>query len=265
MTTILVLTTEVAQLMDDFELGDDGIPEQYIEYDLNEWDDYAIEAAVQCAEATEDIEVVSATIGPQRSEETIRMALAKGVDRAVRVWDDALDDVELLDVAAKTRLISAIVDDVDPDMVLSGVQSGDDSFAATGVSVAAANGFQWAAVVNDLEIDWAAGTAAVRRELEGGLEEITTVDLPAVFTIQTGINEPRYASLRGIRQAQRKPLEIRDLDDLGVDASDVAGALSLVDLSEPESESDVTLFEGETEDVALELAGALRDKGVGAE
>ena len=108
------------------------------------------------------------------------------------------------------------------------------------------------------------GVEHVRRELEGGVEELTDVELPAVFTIQTGINEPRYASLRGIRQAQSKPLEAKSLADLGLGAEDLAFSLSVESLYEPETESDVTLFEGDADETAGELADLLRDMGVDA-
>ncbi|WP_423751051.1 electron transfer flavoprotein subunit beta/FixA family protein [Salinirarus marinus] len=260
---ILVTVKEVAEVEDDFEIDGTSISESSLEYDLNEWDDYAVEAAVQIAEAGDDVEVVAVTIGPERSEETIRMALAKGVDRAVRVWDDAFEDVDLLDVESKTDVLAAVAAEEDPDLVLTGVQAADDSFGATGVSLADELGFEWAAVVNDLELG--EDTASVRRELEGGVEELTEVELPAVFTIQTGINEPRYASLRGIRQAQRKEIAATGLGDLGLDASVVESDLRLTEMYEPESESDVTLFEGDAEATAAELATVLREKGVGAE
>jgi electron transfer flavoprotein beta subunit len=262
MPTILVLTTEVASLADDFQVEGTDVPEQYKEYDLNEWDNYAVEAGVQLSEAGDDVEVVSATIGPSSSEETIRMVLAMGADRAIRVWDDALQSVDILDVEAKTKILAEIVAQEEPDLVLSGVQSGDNSFAATGVSVAKEVGYQWAAVVNDLSVDWNDATADVQRELEGGVEELTAVNLPAVLTIQTGINEPRYASLRGIRQAQRKPLDVLSLADLDLEPATVESSLTLERMAEPESESDVELFEGDTEDAALHLAETLHEKGV---
>jgi electron transfer flavoprotein beta subunit len=248
---VLVTVKEVAQLEDDFELSGTEVSETYLEYDLNEWDDYAVEEAVQLQEDGIADEVVAVTIGPERSEETIRMALAKGANRAVRVWDDAAAEQELLDVGAKTRLLSAVVEDEDPDLILSGVQADDDSFGATGVSLADAVGFQWAAVVNDFELD-----------ADGGVVELTDVDLPAVLTIQTGINEPRYASLRGIRQAQRKEIDHRTLDDLGLDSAAAEGDLDLTDMYEPETESDATYFEGSAEETAGELASLLRDAGV---
>jgi len=259
---ILVTVKEVAEVEDEFDIAGLDIDSRYLDYDLNEWDDYAIEAAVQISESADDVEVVTATIGPERSEETIRMALAKGADRALRVWDDDLEAAEYLDVNTKADLLAAVVEEEDPDLVLTGVQSADDSYGGTGVALAERIGFEWAAVVNALDLDADAGVASVRRELEGGVEELTDVELPAVLTIQTGINEPRYASLRGIRQAQRKPLDVKALGDLGLDASALDTPIERTSMYEPESESDATIWDGSAEETAGELAAFLRDKGV---
>jgi electron transfer flavoprotein beta subunit len=257
---ILVTVKEVAVLDDEFEI-DDGIDDRYVTRELNEWDEYAIETAVQLQEAGEDIEVVTVTIGPEDCEETIRQALAKGPDRAIRLWDDALADAGLLDPATKARLLAAVADDLDPDLVLTGVQSADDGFGATGVTLAERLGFEWAAVVNALDLD--GGVASVHRELEGGVEELLDVELPAVLTIQTGINDPRYASLRGIRSAQSKPLDVRSLADLGLDSGDIESPLTQTSLYTPESDGEATLLEGDAETAATELADLLRDQGVG--
>jgi electron transfer flavoprotein beta subunit len=258
---ILVTVKEVAEVADDFDISGTAIDERYLDYDLNEWDDYAVEEAVQAQEAGLADEVVTVTVGPERSEETIRMALAKGADRAIRVWDDALADAGLLDVAAKTAILSAVVEAEEPDLVLSGVQANDDAFGATGVSLADAVGFQWAAVVNALELD-DAEMAHVHRELEGGVDEVTDVELPAVLTIQTGINEPRYASLRGIRQAQRKEIAVQDLADLGLDAAAADSDLELTSMYEPEAETDATYFDGDADEQAGQLAELLTELGV---
>jgi electron transfer flavoprotein beta subunit len=259
---VLVTVREVSEVADDFEIEGTEVDERYLEYDLNEWDDYAVEEAVQLKEDGPAEEVVTVTIGPERSEETIRMALAKGADRAVRVWDDALKDVDLLDVETKTNLLRSVVEEEDPDLVLAGVQAGDDAFGATGVSLADEIGFQWGAVVNALDFDAEEGVAHVHRELEGGVEELTDIEIPAVLTIQTGINEPRYASLRGIRQAQSKEIAPKSLDDLGLDAGAVESDLDLTSMYEPESESDAEIFEGDASETAGRLAEVLREKGV---
>lgn len=258
---ILVTVKEVAEAADDFEIAGDDIDEQYLEYDLNEWDDYAIEAGVQIAEEGDDVEVVSVTVGPERSEETIRMALAKGVDRAIRVWDDAIEGAEL-DVGAKAQLLAAVADEEEPDLILTGVQASDTGFGATGVALADELGYEWAAVVNHLELEAGDPAAAVRRELEGGVEELTEVDLPAVLTIQTGINEPRYASLRGIRQAQRKEIAHKTLGDVGLDSDVVETPVRRTGMREPESESDAVYLDGDADEQATQLADTLRDEGV---
>jgi electron transfer flavoprotein beta subunit len=259
---ILVTVAEEAAVDDEFEIEGNRIDERYLSYDLNEWDDYAVEEAVQIGEEFDDVEVVTVTIGPERVEETVRQALAKGADRAVRIWDEALAEADVLDPATKAQLLAAVAREEDPDLILTGVQTGDDAFGATGVALASELDTAWAAVVNTLDLE--GDRAHVHRELEGGIEELTELELPSVLTIQTGINEPRYASLRGIRQAQSKPLEAKSLADLGLGAGDLDLSLSLASLYEPETESDATLFEGSAEETAGELAALLRERGVGA-
>lgn len=259
---ILATVTEVAVVDDEFEIDGHAVPGRYLTYEFNEWDDYGVEEAVQISEAHDDVEVVTVTIGPDRSEETIRQALAKGADRAIRVWDDTLADRDMLGPGLKARLLAAVIEDEEPDLVMTGVQSGDNAFGATGVALARHVGYQWAAVVNTLDLDLDAERASVHRELEGGLEELTEVELPAVFSIQTGINEPRYASLRGIRQAQNKPLDVHTPADFGLNSEDLTDSLALKTLYEPVSESDATMFEGDAADTAGRLGDLLRDKGV---
>jgi electron transfer flavoprotein beta subunit len=257
---VLVTVKEVAEVEDEFEISGLDVDDRYLDYDLNEWDDYAVEEAVGISESNDDVEVVTVTIGPERSEETIRMALAKGADRALRIWDDDIEAAEYLDVNTKAELLSAVVESEEPDLVLTGVQSNDDAYGGTGVALAERVGYEWAAVVNDLDLG--EDVASVHRELEGGIEELTDVELPAVLTIQTGINEPRYASLRGIRQAQRKELDVQGLADLGFDADVLETPVERTSMYEPESESDATIWEGSADETAGELATFLREKGV---
>ncbi len=260
---VLAAVKEVATLEDEFEIDGLEIPDQYVAYDLNEWDAYALEAAVSFAEdADEDVEVVTVTIGPERAEETIRQALAKGADRAIRVWDDGLAGAETVGPRERASLLAAVAEQEDPDFVVSGVQAGDEAFAATGVATASRLGFEWAAVVNELDVDAESGVASVHRELEGGVEEVTEVELPAVFTIQTGINEPRYASLRGIRQAQSKPLDVVALADLDLSPDDLESSLERTAMTEPESEGEATVWSGSADETSEQLAELLRDKGV---
>lgn len=259
---VAVTLAEMAAVDDSFEIRDNAIPEQYLEYSLNEWDEYALEAAVQLREADLATDVVTVTIGPDRSEETIRKGLAKGADRAVRIWDADLADLPLLDVHTKATLLAAALEDESPDLVLSGVQTGDDMHGATGVALASRLGYGWAAVVSELTVK--DGTELrVRRELEGGVEEVSRVELPAVCTIQTGINEPRYASLRGIRMAQRAEIETLALPDLGLESAGLGTSTSLEGLREPVAESTAELLDGSATQTAGALASILRERGVG--
>lgn len=259
---VLVGVTESTTLAEDFSIEGTSIPAEYHEYTLNEWDDYALEAAVQLEEAGIADEVVTVTIGPPRAEETIRKALAKGADRAIRIWDDDLAAASLLDVAAKATILAAVVESESPDLVLTGVQAADDAFGGTGVALAEAVEYGWAAVVNALSVNPESETVSVHRELEGGVEELSDVELPAVLTIQTGINEPRYASLRGIRQAQLTEIDTRTLADLELTFANCASSLQLTELAEPTSEGEPNLLEGSPAEQADELAAILAENGV---
>ncbi|MFB6112935.1 MAG: electron transfer flavoprotein subunit beta/FixA family protein [Halodesulfurarchaeum sp.] len=258
---VLVTVTEVADVAEDFEIHENRIEEEYLEYELNEWDDYAVETAIRLAENGIADEVVVATIGPERVEETIRLPLAKGADRAIRVWDDGLAGRDVLDVETRASVLSSIVEQESPELVFAGVQAADDGFGSTGVALAREAGYQWAAVVNDFELEEGDESARVHRELEGGFEEVTTVQLPAVFTIQTGINDPRYASLRGIRQAQSKDIDHLTRADLGIEP-DAEQRIDLATMEKPESSDEATYFEGDPGEQAVELASLLSDSGV---
>src|ERR671914_274440 len=181
---VVVPVKEVAVLDEEFELLEDrpGVDPDAIEWDLNEWDNFSVEEALQLREAAGEGEVVVISVGGEEAEEGLRACLAKGADRAVRIWDGALEGADPLAVA---RVLAAAVERESPDLVLPRV-----------------------AVVNALDYDAGAGAATVERELEGGLVELLRVRLPALLTIQTGINEPRYATLRAIKQAKEKPLDV---------------------------------------------------------
>jgi electron transfer flavoprotein beta subunit len=257
----LVAVKDVASVDDEFEIDGLSVDEGYVTHELNEWDEYALEEAVSTAEARADAEVVTVTVGPESAEETIRQALAKGTDRAIRIWDDALEAATLLDPAVTASLLEAVVREEEPDVVFTGVMASDSLVAATGVTLAERLDWGWAAVVTEVEI--ADGVASVQRELEGGLGEDVDVELPAVLTIQTGINDPRYASLRGIRQAQSKELAEKELADLGLDADAVTSPVDQRELYEPVAESEARILEGDADATSEQLAEILRERGVG--
>ena len=260
---LMVTIKETAELEDDFEFDGNQLDDRFVEYQLNEWDEYALEEAVQLKENNDEIdEVVSVTVGPPRCEETIRMALAKGADRAVRVWDDALGGRELPDPRVTAQLLAPVAREISPEIIMSGVMANDDLISATGLTLAQLLDYEWGAVVNQFELDIGENIAQIHRELEGGLDELATVQLPAVFTIQTGINEPRYASLRGIRQARDKELTVKSLDDLELSKDLLDTPLQVQELREPKTDKDTQYFEGSLDEQCQQLAGTLDELGV---
>ena len=201
---ILVPVKQIGKLGDEFVFAGDGrsIPAEYFEYMLNEWDDTALEQALKTVEALGGGEVVVVTVGPPAAEETLRKALAKGAHRGVRVWDDELADADPVAVA---RLLAGVAVHEQPDLVIAGAQSGDQANGATGTALARLLGLPRAALVVDTQWD-GKDAMTVTRELEGGLLHRFRLDTPAVVTMQTGANVPRYATMRMIKQARDKPI-----------------------------------------------------------
>ena len=264
---ILVAVKQVAALDEDFSIRDDGrgIDPDFLIRDLNEWDDFSLEEAVKIKEAApEPVEVVVVSVGSDEVDESLRKCLAKGADRAIRVWDPAIEGSDSIAVA---RVLAATVKREAPDMVFAGVQSSDQSFASTGIATAGFLGWPHAAVVSNLTLAAGAKSAVFRRELEGGLLHEVEIQCPAVLTIQLGINTPRYASLRSIKQASAKPIEVLSLADIALGAADVgeAGSLSRVRRMYVPDKGRAQLIEGSAAQQAARLAEIIREfKGAAA-
>jgi electron transfer flavoprotein beta subunit len=258
---ILVAVKQVAALDEDFEIREDGrdVNEDFLIRDLNEWDDFSLEEAVKIKEASaQPVEVVAVTVAPESADEALRKCLAKGADRAVRVWDESAQDSDPIAIA---RILAAVAKAESADMVFAGVQSSDHSFASTGIATAAFLGWPHAAVVTSLSYSPGAKSAVFRRELEGGVLHEVEIQCPAVVTIQLGINTPRYASLRSIKQAAAKPIEVKSLADLSVAAADVgeAGSHSRVRRMYIPDKGRAQLIEGDAAQQAARLAEIIRE------
>jgi electron transfer flavoprotein beta subunit len=259
---ILVAVKQVAALDEDFEIRADGkdVDPDFLVRDLNEWDDYSLEEAMKIKEsATTPVEVVAVCVGPDDADEALRKCLAKGADRAIRVWDDAIEGSDSIAIA---RLIAAVATREAPDLLFAGVQSSDHTFASTGIATAALLDWPHAAVVTSLTYTPGANTAVFRRELEGGVLHEMQIECPAVLTIQLGINTPRYASLRSIKQAAAKPIEVLCLEDLGVAAAHVGerGSLSRVRRMYIPEKGRAEMIEGTVEEKAARLAQIIKDR-----
>jgi electron transfer flavoprotein beta subunit len=256
---VVVPVKQVALLDDEFEWLEDGsgIDPADIEWDLNEWDAFSLEAAVQLREQAGDGEVVAISVGDEEAEQGLRAALAKGADRAARIWDGALRDADPLTVA---RVLAAAIEPEAADLILCGVQSSDAVNGATGIALAGRLGLAHVAVVKGIELE--GSSAIVERELEGGLVELVRISLPALLTIQTGINAPRYANLRAIKQAEEKTLTVLTLADLGLSAEEVLAAAGSHRrrLARPESARRAEMLEGTAVDVAARVTKIVRER-----
>jgi electron transfer flavoprotein beta subunit len=233
--------------------GRDELPHQ-----MNEWDRFALEEAVRLKEAAGGT-LTAFLLGPESCEESLRRCLAVGADRAVRVWDGALEEKGPWAVAAT---LAAAVGDARCDLYLCGAQADDDGSGFVGPALATLLALPSAVLVNHLEV--AGGKAVCSRELEAGWTERVALDLPALVTVQTGINEPRYVSILGIRKARAKPVDVFDLAALGLDRETfgkVADLTCTEALTLPPPEGAAELLEGTPEQIAAGFVAVLRERG----
>ena len=216
---------EVAEVDLQVDPAGTGIKEGDLVFSLNDWDNYAVEEAVRIKEKHGGT-VTAITVGPEESEDVLRRALALGADEAVRVTDP---NTHGSDGYAMATILAAVIKDMSYDVILTGVQADDDGYGQVGVTLGELLGIPHATLVTAMEIG--EKRAKVHRELEGGMEEVLECALPAVFTIQSGINEPRYVSIMGIRKVAKKEIKVLDLATAGLspEAVGTAGSMSLIE------------------------------------
>jgi electron transfer flavoprotein beta subunit len=199
-----------------------GVDTANVKMSMNPFDEIAVEEAVRLKEKGVATEVVAVSCGVAACQETLRTALALGVDRAILVETDA--DLQPLAVA---KLLKGVVEQEKPDLVILGKQAIDDDANQTGQMLAAL--LDWPQATFASKVDIAAGTLTVKREIDGGLETVEMA-LPAVVTTDLRLNEPRYATLPNIMKAKKKPLTTTNPAALGVD---VAPRLATIRIVEP--------------------------------
>lgn len=228
-------------------------------HDINEWDDYALEEAVRIKEKQGGT-VTAITIGPEDSDSTLRKCLARGADKAIRLTDPKFEGS---DGYATAKILHSVIKTLHFDLILTGAQAGDDGSAMVGPILAQMLGIPHATMVKKIELS--EGTAKVNRELEGGLEEIVEVKLPALFAVQTGINEPRYVSIMGIRKAMQKEIKVMGLADTGLSENDVGEAGSWIKIEKmyvPPVEKQAEFLKGSPDEVATKIAEIIKSRGL---
>jgi electron transfer flavoprotein beta subunit len=224
-------------------------------YVINEWDNYAIEEAILLKEKFGGT-VTAVTIGTEDDEEVLRRCLAMGADKAVRV--DPGDVV--LEPFVISKVLAAVVKGIPCDLILTGVQADDSNEGAVGIMLAELLGVAHAAVVTRVEPE--GGELTVHVELEGGTDEVSRIRLPALLSIQTGINEPRYVSIMGIRKAAKKELSVVPVQDLGLTADDLSARTVVEELFPPPETAGAEIIEGDPATVAEEILRIMKEKGV---
>jgi electron transfer flavoprotein beta subunit len=225
------------------------IEESDLSFEINEPDAYALEEAMQLKEKHGG-EVIALCAGPPRASQAIREALAKGADRAIHIEEEALSSYDTLGLA---RLLAGAVGSERPDLILTGLQSDDLGYGQTGVVMAELLGLPHATIV--MAVESTGSSIRVKRELEGGWFQNVEMSMPAVLTIQSGINKLRYATLMGIKKAKTKEVKRVTAAELGV-APSPAASLERVYL--PQHTKHTELLDGDPKQAAAKLVEKLK-------
>jgi electron transfer flavoprotein beta subunit len=224
------------------------IREQDASYEMNEPDAYALEEALRLREKHGG-EVVVCSAGPARVQQVIREALARGADRALHVEDDAL---AAADGSMIAEALAAAMAEEKFDLVLTGLQSDDQGHAQTGVILAERLDIPHSTIIMDVQVE--SGGLRVKRELEGGWFQWISMPLPALLTIQSGINQLRYATLKGIMAAKKK--EIRKI----APPPGISPSQQIVALAMPSKSKQTQMIGGSSAEAARELVRRLREE-----
>ena len=255
---ILVCMKQVPQKDAPLKLNESGAwIREDVSYEVNEPDAYALEEALRQKEKHTG-EVVVITSGPARSQQVLREALAKGADRAIHLEDDAFVGLDAFNTA---KAFAAAIKDEQFDLIFTGLQSDDYGYAQTGVILAELLGWPHATIIMQIEktdgggVD---GRIKVKRELEAGFFQFVDMPLPAVLTIQSGINKLRYATLIGIKQAKNKPMRKVALAE--VQSAIGANLQKIERLYVPQKSKKTEFLEGSAGEVAKKLVDKLRNE-----
>jgi len=226
-------------------------------YSVNEWDNYAVEEALQIVDKVGG-SVTVVTVGDEAAEEVLRREMAMGAEKGLLLSDPSFEGADGRGLAT---IIKAAVEKGRYDLILTGAQA-DDGAAQVGGMLAAMLDVPFASLVNKIEVD--GDKLKVGREIEGGNQEMHLIDLPCVLSIQTGINEPRYVGIRGIRKVASVDIPSLGAADLGLDAGSVgAGAAKVkrLDYFVPDLGDGAEMLEGSTEEIVDKLIELLKAKG----
>ncbi len=226
-----------------------------VSFEVNEPDIFALEEALRLKEKHSG-EVVTCSLGPARVTQAIKEALAKGADRALHLEDPAFDNLDAHGVA---RAMGRAIEKEKPDLVLTGLQSDDFGYAQTGVILAELLGLPHSTIIMEIQVA-SPNAIRVKRELEAGWFQWIDIPLPALLAIQSGINKPRYASLKGIMAAKNKPIQKLTASDLGLSAADLAPRQKISRVYVPVRKAQTEFLQGNPKEIATRLVDKLRNE-----
>ncbi|HEV8523148.1 MAG TPA: electron transfer flavoprotein subunit beta/FixA family protein [Terriglobales bacterium] len=250
---ILVCMKQVPQKDAPLKLNESGTwIREDVSYEVNEPDAYALEEALRQKEKHSG-EVVVITAGPARAQQVLREALAKGADRAIHLEDPGFVGFDAINTA---RALGAAIKDEQFDLIFTGLQSDDYGYAQTGVILAELLGWPHATII--MQIEKKDGAVRVKRELEAGFFQFVEIPLPAVLTIQSGINKLRYATLIGIKQAKNKPLRKVTMAEVQSALGDKQ--IKIEKLYVPQKTKKTEMLDGSPGEIAKKLVDKLRNE-----
>jgi len=257
---ILVCLKQVPHQDARLDVRADGgwIQEDNIKFEINSYDTYALEEALRVKDATQ-AEVVVASIGPERVTQALRTALGMGADRAIHVKDPATDGSDPLGIA---KILAAIAKAEQPDLIFTGFMSDDGNFASVPAMLAELAGIPHATAA--VQVERKDGSLTVSREIEGGAQEVVELTAPCLVAVQTGINQVRYASLKGIMAAKKKPLDVKSVADLGLTGQVGASAakIKVEKIAPPPKGTGAEMLTGSTDQIVSGIVGKIKELGL---
>jgi len=250
---ICVLIKQVPDKDSDIKLTGDGfkIDQTNLNFLTNESDNYAIEEALLLKE-NHEAEVVICSLGTESSTQIVKDALSKGADRAIFIENDVNKDFDILTIS---KIMSEILESENFDLILSGLQSDDMGNGQLGVLIAEHLNMSHASLAMETKFE-NSDKINVKRELENGWFQWTELNLPASITIQSGINKPRYASLRGIMMMKKKTIDMKKISDLNISSEQ---KISLKSLYAPQKSKETEKIEGTTEEIVNRIYEILKE------
>jgi electron transfer flavoprotein beta subunit len=257
---IMVCLKQVPHQDARLEIRPDGswIQEDNLKFEVNSYDSYALEEALRAKDAGE-CEVVAVSIGPDRVSQALRTALGMGADRAIHVKDNGAEGSDALGVA---KILAAVARAERPDLIFTGLMADDGNFAAVPPMLAELLGIPHTSAA--LKLSRENGRVRVDREVEGGAHEVVELQCPCLVAVQTGLNQVRYASLKGIMAAKKKPLDVKTLAELGV--ADQVGAarakIAIERVSTPPKRKGAEIISGSPSEIAAGLLGRIKELGL---